>query len=443
MSVQATEPLVSSALEYQQTTNSRIVVEENFLRFFTGGEERMTIDANGNVGIGTTNPNYPLSIRSDKGISDDSHDLVSFSRFKSGSGNAGLNISYEADGSAVTRTQLYFPGGVGATFQTYSQGLLDVLHLGADGNVGIGTTDPKAKLNVSGSTLVQGTVKIDQTSPNKGAALLYFYDRSYHNSTDRNWKIATLPANSAGSGDRLLIEIFGGLYPSNNSYQATIHVGNRAGFNGFIPAVYGKPQASIRIRAYNQPDGTVDIYLSLLSYSYKGAGIRIYEGSGINEHRPIIYQNPENVGANPSGSLVFDSYTATPGMAIQRGGTIGINTSDPDEAYELHVAGKIRATHYKSDANSYADFVFEDDYALPTLSEVERFIEKNNHLPDIPSEAEAKANGIDLQEMQAKLLQKIEELTLYVIDLKKENESQSDLLNAQQKRIQQLEKGKN
>ncbi|MEP1096057.1 MAG: hypothetical protein ABJG78_13165 [Cyclobacteriaceae bacterium] len=114
-----------------------------------GSKHVMSLNG-GNVGIGTTSPNYPLSVRKDNGVSNTIHPLASFSRLSSGAGNAGLNVSYEANGSATTRTLLYFPGGLGASFQVYNQGALDVLHLDPSGNVGIGTTNPQSKLAVDG-----------------------------------------------------------------------------------------------------------------------------------------------------------------------------------------------------------------------------------------------------------------------------------------------------
>ena len=63
--------------------------------------------------------------------------------------------------------------------------------------------------------------------------------------------------------------------------------------------------------------------------------------------------------------------------------------------------------------------MFKDDYRLMPLAEVEAYIQKNRHLPDLPSEAEIKASGIDVAQMNALLLKKIEELTLYVIELEK------------------------
>ena len=70
--------------------------------------------------------------------------------------------------------------------------------------------------------------------------------------------------------------------------------------------------------------------------------------------------------------------------------------------------------------NSWSDYVFDDNYDLPTLPELQKFIKKNHHLPGIPSATEVEKEGIDLGPMQAKLLEKIEELTLYVIGQQKE-----------------------
>lgn len=72
------------------------------------------------------------------------------------------------------------------------------------------------------------------------------------------------------------------------------------------------------------------------------------------------------------------------------------------------------------EATGWSDFVFAEDYKLPILSEVENHIKEHKHLPDLPSEKQVFEEGINVIEMQAKLLQKIEELTLYVIDQQKE-----------------------
>ncbi|MGN6511262.1 MAG: hypothetical protein ACTHLD_17490, partial [Chitinophaga sp.] len=74
-------------------------------------------------------------------------------------------------------------------------------------------------------------------------------------------------------------------------------------------------------------------------------------------------------------------------------------------------------------SGAWADHVFTEAHHRPGLLELEQYISKHKHLPGIPTEAEVKESGIDVGEMNAKLLEKVEELTLYVIELKKEIEA--------------------
>src|SRR5882724_9059776 len=108
-------------------------------------------------------------------------------------------------------------------------------------------------------------------------------------------------------------------------------------------------------------------------------------------------------------------------MSLNETGNVGIGTTSP--GYKLTVSGDVRGTRFIADVNTYSDFVFKPGYRLASLAEVETAIKKDRHLPGIPSEANAKAKGIDLAEMQAKLLQKVEELTLHMIEMKKDNDN--------------------
>lgn len=97
----------------------------------------------------------------------------------------------------------------------------------------------------------------------------------------------------------------------------------------------------------------------------------------------------------------------------------------------IEANGTIHTKEVKVDLNGWSDFVFKDDYSLPSLAEVENHIKENGHLKDIPSEAEVEANGIFLGDMTSKLLQKIEELTLYTIAQEKKLKSQDGEIKTQ------------
>lgn len=112
-------------------------------------------------------------------------------------------------------------------------------------------------------------------------------------------------------------------------------------------------------------------------------------------------------------------------------GNVGIGTDAPRE--KLSVNGKIRAQEIKVETANWPDYVFADDYQQQTLPELEQFIKKNKHLPEVPSAKEVEQNGVALGEMNKILLKKIEELTLHLIEKDK-------TLTELTKRIERLEK---
>jgi len=99
---------------------------------------------------------------------------------------------------------------------------------------------------------------------------------------------------------------------------------------------------------------------------------------------------------------------------------------------QLEANGMLRGRRIKLDVDNWADFVFEDGYQLMPLEEVEAFVKDQKHLPNVPSEQELKKSGMDVQEMNAVLMQKVEELTLYLIEQNKE-------LETMKQRIEELE----
>ncbi len=117
-------------------------------------------------------------------------------------------------------------------------------------------------------------------------------------------------------------------------------------------------------------------------------------------------------GSNLNGAFVLAPW------ASQGNSDVGGMRMDANGNTEFH--GTLRATKMNVDAKWWADFVFDENYKLPSLAEVETYIAKNKHLPNVPSEAEVLENGLDLAEMQSIQQQKIEELTLYIIQQQKQ-----------------------
>ena len=128
--------------------------------------------------------------------------------------------------------------------------------------------------------------------------------------------------------------------------------------------------------------------------------------------------------------LSFSTNTTNPCMTILTSGNVGIGTLAPK--YKLDVNGTIRAKEIIVSTTG-ADFVFADDYQLRPLSEVKAFIQENKHLPEIQSAQEMQKDGISMSELQIKLLQKIEELTLYILQ-------QQETIQELRQEIEQLKK---
>lgn len=106
-------------------------------------------------------------------------------------------------------------------------------------------------------------------------------------------------------------------------------------------------------------------------------------------------------------------------MSIVSNGNVGIGTTNPTQ--KLSVNGTIQAKDIIVETG-WSDFVFNKDYKLRSLAEVEKFIKTNNHLPEIPSQKDVESNGVELGRVSSKLLMKIEELTLYIIEMNKKIE---------------------
>lgn len=190
-------------------------------------------------------------------------------------------------------------------------------------------------------------------------------------------------------------------------------------------------------------NGNLTVKKGLFSSSQSGhLGIRIERSSNLfhqithDSSKTVIFNGNNDIEYRFGGlsKLVFKN-----DGGANFGGNVGIGTTNPG-TWKLAVNGPIRAKEIKVETG-WSDFVFYDNYKLPTLEEVERHIEEKGHLKDIPSAKEVAEDGIFLGEMDSRLLQKIEELTLYTIQQSKEIKElkeQNTKIDNQQKEIEEL-----
>lgn len=157
----------------------------------------------------------------------------------------------------------------------------------------------------------------------------------------------------------------------------------------------------------------------------------------VNSTEILMYKedntNYYSLSSNNGGFGIYNTNASAFGFYLKSDGNVGIGTTDP-KGYKLAVAGNMIAESVKVKVQgTWPDYVFAKDYKLPSLSETEIHIKEKGHLPGIPSAVEVKENGIELGEMNKKLLQKIEELTLHLIE-------QNKLISDLKQRVVSLEK---
>ena len=292
------------------------------------------------------------------------------------------------------------------------------------GNVGIGNISPTHTLDITTTKAIDG-VRLSHTPNGFWAKLLAgSLGQGSYNSVSQ--------PNDAGI-------IFGGVQPGEGP--------------GFVIAPWAVAAGGLRVS--NKGMVTVSTYNSLEAFSIKHSNnywTNYFAGSlGQTSYNPIsqtndggiIFGGPQ-VNTGP-GFVIAPWNLSSGGIRLDNQGNVAIGIIENIKpGYKLFVQQGILTEKVRvavKNSGDWADYVFDKKHELPSLQQVEDFIKKNQHLPGIPSADEVVAEGIDLGKMDAKLLSKIEELTLYMIEmnkkiekLEKDNESlKSTITNAQNK----------
>lgn len=323
----------------------------------------------------------------------------------------------------------------------------------SNGNVGIGLSNPLTNLQIQAADtpylLIRATtytnnpatlqrrggIIFNQENTDKTAGVVFAVPPGSH--TPGILFTTKASYNSPGPGmkdwsDRMFI------HPAGNVGVGTVARGSIYNLN---QGSYPSYSAADRVVTIHSGASTSVLELSRDAGAVEGAKIgAVYFTNTQNQndaHRQVAGFWAENVGSASypvlsGGRMVWMTKAFNGGiqnkMIFDERGNLNIGTAAPNtQSYKLAVEGTIGARKVKVTQETWADFVFQPGYRLASLQEVEAYILRHRHLPDVPAEREVVKDGLDLGEMNKILLQKVEELTLHVIELNK--------------RIQVLEKG--
>ena len=286
-----------------------------------------------------------------------------------------------------------------------------------NGNVGIGTSDPVSRLEIDYSGTMGGLFDVQKS---------YFrLKNGSHSLLMDNNEIYSSEALILGSSYSNDIE-FRNVSSATNEKLMTIKPTGRVGIGTNTPNEKLQVNGNIRLNDYSIKSGGD----SRIDFGNTGVGNE-NDDLGIYVHNDGEFEMFRNDKRMMNVSTHFN-------LALDSEIKVGIGTTTP--THKLAVNGTVRSKEVIVDNDNWPDYVFTDSYQLKSLQEVSEYIAKNGHLPNIPSADEVEANGFELAKMNASLLEKIEELTLYTIDQEAKLKNQEALIQSLIQRIEKLEK---
>jgi hypothetical protein len=323
-----------------------------------------------------------------------------------------INITAPCDKWALcgnTATATDFLGTTNAQPLTIKTNNTDRAIITPTGEMGIGTTTPNAQLEVTTTNLTAPAIKAN------GKSVGIYAEATAQESN--------LIKRSNIYGDLDGIAVFGNAKYTTNTTNGSMYgvVGSATEISINNVGVFGEAKNA---NGYNH--GVVGYVNSPTGIYNSGVAGHVELNTTAVFNRAIWGYAP--VAANHYAGYFDGNVDIKSGVV-----TIGDGTLCTPTGYKLFVEQGILTEKVKVAVNcstAWADYVFANDYKLKPLSEVESFINENKHLPNVPSASELVKEGLDLGKMQATQMEKIEELTLYLIEMKKEinalqNENQS------------------
>ncbi|HMQ77789.1 MAG TPA: hypothetical protein PKE21_17040 [Flavobacteriales bacterium] len=352
---------------------------------------------NGNVGIGTSTPTSRLTLSRDVGATTGQLELSQTHGITDGEYD-GLFFKQRYPGSPVTdlgsfRLVNKSSGYPDLAFYTRNSGTnneLERMRIMGNGNVGIGTSTPSNRLTVSGHFGIGTLMNLEQVTPSWGSPALFTahrYIQTNTAATDGNWKQFNVGAGGVSIG-----------FSEVPAYASTdaLYVNGRVGIgtNG--------PGADLEIVEPTDANGAIVLKLNNPSQRR----LEVYSpGSDVNA--PWVFDTPNSIKFRADGNDIKSLY-------LDPNGNVGIGTLSPQS--KLAVNGKITCKEVEVTLANFPDYVFDEGYDLMTLDEVAAYIRQHGHLPNVPSACEVEENGLGLGEMNRILLEKVEELTLHLIE---------------------------
>lgn len=354
------------------------------------GNTRFYIDYDGKIGLGTSVPTAKLFVNTDF-VGDEfivgpetgtPHYIVD------ALGQGGYNVT-----DPNSRLQVNADPGEDA-LRVQVDGTTKFF-VNASGNVGIGTGLPAVKLHLSGTDEV---LRLDGTNP-----YMQFFSsavaKSYIQQNGNDFRLGTVGTNTSGK-----VQITAG-----SSTAMTISSAGNVGIGTTSPTAKLHLKGNSEVMKVEGTDPFIQFYNGTAASSFiwrTGNDFKMGTSTGNNTGKMIF-------GTAPGGDQLF----------LLPDGTVGVGTT-ATAGYKLAIDGKVVCEELKVKlSQNWPDYVFDDGYKLPSLKEVEHSIRNQKHLPGIPSASEIHEEGLNVGDMQKVMMQKIEELTLYVIDLQKQNDA--------------------